>query len=319
MKVSKEKGLSRMANSDTRVEDLLNSLVGCAFLVMLVETGISPEDLVDPKVSLRMAAGAADSVDRFNSDHGLLVAELPTLAREKAGEARAVIEHPGNAWWFDDIDLNAQAWLSIHGTLNKFIYGTPPDPIAWRRPQNPSSRWERYAQKPYSNQITSTQYGPHLTSALIAYDERVGDYLCEFPLAWWSVRFLEEVRVFEIHGSSDWHNLCVRYPAEDGQGQLVPNWGAAAEEWDGVHLSLGGLLTAEQNRYESLAGWTMLDFWHAEQTYWLRALKTETKRQPDFERGMGAPEIQGLDFPDEIQRLRFPDNDDGMLTLRSFI
>ena len=38
----------------------------------------------------------------------------------------------------------------------------------------------------------------------------------------------------------------------------------------------------------------MLDFWHAEQTYWLRALKAETERQPDFERGMGLPENEGL-------------------------
>ncbi|MXY46035.1 MAG: hypothetical protein F4Y44_03420 [Chloroflexi bacterium] len=70
-----------------------------------------------------------------------------------------------------------------------------------------------------------------------------------------------------------------------------------AEEWDGVHLSLGGLLTTEQNRHESISGWkdgwAMLDFWHAEQTYWLRALKTETERQPDFEKGMGSPEIEG--------------------------
>ncbi len=230
---------------------------------------------------------------------GLLVAELPILAREKAAQAQAVIEHPGAAWWFDDIDLNSQAWVSIHGTLDKFIYGTPPDTMAWRRPENPSRPWERYAQKPYSNQVTSTQYGPHLTSELIAYDKRVGDYLCQFPLAWWSMRFLEEVRVFEIHGPSDWHNLSVRYPAKGTEDdRLVPNWGAVAEEWDGVHLSLGGLLTAEQNRYESPAGWTMLDFWHAEQTYWLRALNTETERQPDFDRGMGAPQIEGLRSPD---------------------
>ena len=287
-----------MAKADARVEDLLNSLVGCAFLVRLVETGISPDDLGDPKVSLRLAASAADSVDRFDADHDLLAAELPALAREKATQARAVMEHPGTAWWFKDIDLQAQAWVSIHGTLKKFIYGTPPDTMAWRRPQNPSGPWERYAQKPLSHQITSTQYGPHLTSVLIAYDKRVGDYFCEFPLAWWSFRFLEEVRVFEIHGPSDWHNLCVSYPAKDREGRLVPNWGAVAEEWDGVHLSFGGLLTAEQNRYESSAGWSMLDFWHAEQTYWLRALKTETERQPDFQRGMGAPEIQGLRFPD---------------------
>ena len=44
---------------------------------------------------------------------------------------------------------------------------------------------------------------------------------------------------------------------------------------------------------ESAAGWTMLDSWHAEQTSWLRALKTETERQPDFNEGMGPP-IAGL-------------------------
>ena len=123
--------------------------------------------------------------------------------------------------------------------------------------------------------------------------------MCEFPLAWWKVHFLEEVRVFEIHGPSDWYDLCVKYPAKYKQGltRLVPNWGAVAEEWDGVHLSLGGLLTAEQSRHESISGWkygwAMLNSWHAEQTYWLRPLKTETERQPDFLEGMGYPEIEG--------------------------
>ena len=210
-----------------------------------------------------------------------------------------MIEHLDTACWFDDIDLNAQGWLSVHGTLDKFIYGTPPNTEGWCRPENPSKGWERYAQKPHSNQITSTLYGPCLTSEILAYDERVGDYLCAFPLAWWFMRFLEDVRVFEIHGPADWHDLCVRYPARGTQDdRLVPNWGTAAEEWDGVHLSFGGLLTTEQARYESESGWTMLESWHAEQTYWLRALKTETKRQPDFDRGLGPPHIQGLRFPD---------------------
>ena len=284
-----------MENIDARAEALVNSLVGCDFLVTLVESGLSPEYLADPKASLWLAGSSADSVERFRADHDLIAAELPALAREKEAQARAVMEHPGIAWWFDDIDLQAQAWVSIHGTLDKFIYGTPPDTMAWQQPENPSRRWECYAQKPYGNQITSTLYGLHLTSKLIAYDERVGDYMCEFPLAWWSMRFLEEVRVFEIHGPADWHNLCVRYPAKGTEDdRLVPNWGAVAEDWDGVHLSLGGLLTTEQNRYESAAGWSMLDSWHAEQTYWLRALKTETERQPDFEEGMGAPQIEGL-------------------------
>ena len=287
-----------MTNADARVEDFLNSLVGCEFLVTLVESGISPEDLADPKVSLRVAAASADTVNIYNADHKLIAAELPALARERAAHARAVFEHPGTAWWFNDIDLTAQAWVSINWTSPplKFIYGTPPNTTEWQRPKNPSSGWERYAQKPFSKlpQVTSTLYEPHMTSKLVAYDERVGDYMCEFPLAWWTMRFLEEVRVFEIHGPADWHDLCVRYPAKYKGDRLVPNWGAVAEEWDGVHLSFGGLLTAEQNRYESAAGWTMLNSWHAEQTYWLRALKTETERQPDFHRGMGPPLIEGL-------------------------
>ena len=91
----------------------------------------------------------------------------------------------------------------------------------------------------------------------------------------------------------------MRYPARGSEGdRLVPNWGAVSEEWDGVHLSLGGLLTSEQNRYESSDGWTMLDFWHAEQTHWLRGIDTEVKRQPDFDRGLGSPPIRGLRFPE---------------------
>ena len=38
-----------MTNIDARVEALLNSLVGCDFLVTLVESGLSPEYLSDPK------------------------------------------------------------------------------------------------------------------------------------------------------------------------------------------------------------------------------------------------------------------------------
>ena len=261
-----------MTNTDSRVEDLLNSLVGCQFLVALVESGLSPEELADPKVSLWLAAVSADEVNIYNSDHDLIAAELPALAREKAEQARAVIEHPGTAWWFDDIDLDAQAWVSIHGH-QKLIYGIPPNTTEWERPRNPSSGWERYTQQPYSEspQVTSTLYGPYLTSELAAYYGRVGDYYCNFPLAWWKMRFLEEVRVFEIHGPADWYDLCVRYPVKGTEdSRLVPNWGAVAEEWDGVHLSFGGLLTTEQNRHESISGWkggwAMLDSWHAEQT-----------------------------------------------------
>ena len=148
-----------MNDTDARVESLLNLLVGCDFLVTLVESGLSPEELADPKISLWLAAASSDAVNQFNSDHDLLAAELPALARERAGQARAVFEHPGTAWWFDDINLEAQAWVSIEWTAqSNFIYGTPPDTTKWERPRNPSSGWERTTQQPFSDppQVTST-------------------------------------------------------------------------------------------------------------------------------------------------------------------
>ena len=290
-------------DANTRAGQLLNSLVGCAFLLLLDESGFTPNDVADPVIALQVAASAADEMDRFGADYDVLSHAVPTLAKAKSDLARELFEHPGTAWWFDDVALDAQAWLSIQGTPDEFIYGVPPNVSEWGRPQNPSGGWERYAQKPICNedigsQDTSTLYAPFLTSELVAVEDRVGDFRCSFPLAWWAIRIIEKVRVFEIHGPTDWHKLCVRYPARDRDDRLVPNWGGVSEEWDGVHLSLGGLLTTEQNRYESSAGWSMLDFWHAEQTYWLRSVEAEVERQPDFDRGMGPP------FP---HRLRFPD------------
>ena len=124
----------------------------------------------------------------------------------------------------------------------------------------------------------------------MAVDERVGDFnLWSLPFEAWEISVPNDVQVFEIHGPADWNRLCVRYPAAgvtDGPPDkewLVPDWGAAAEDWDGVHLSLGGLLTAEQVRYQSEDGISMLNFWQAEQTYWLRGFVSNARRLPDHE------------------------------------
>ena len=99
------------------------------------------------------------------------------------------------------------------------------------------------------------------------------------------MRIPPSVRVFEVHGPEDWNRLCVRYPAKgtkDGPPDpewLVPDWAAAAEEWDGVHVSLGGLLTTEQVRYESTGGVSMLLFTASELTYWLRGFPSALEKE----------------------------------------
>ena len=196
--------------------------------------------------------------------------------------ARAILEHPATAWWFDSPDLDHQIWIAHEGTF--------PITAKWESPSTPPGGWERYAQKPRGLQYTSTLVDG-LTSLFVAYDNRSGDLaFWPTPLPCWELRILSHVKIYEIDGPGAWHELCLKYPAErtssqgKADGQLTPDWGAVAADWDAVHLSLGALLTAEQVRNESPEGWSMLTFWEAEHTYWLRGVTTVSERLPDHDR-----------------------------------
>jgi hypothetical protein len=64
--------------------------------------------------------------------------------------------------------------------------------------------------------------------------------------------------------------------------QLVPAWAAVAADWDGVHVTFGGLLTAEQVRVHGPDGWTALWGWDSEMTVWLRWAFVEATPLPDL-------------------------------------
>ena len=119
---------------------------------------------------------------------------------------------------------------------------------------------------------------------------------------WW-LPIERDVRLWEIHSPHDWVRLVTTYPAPgrvydgwelpglnqhrrdvdgllavDGQHgvriagrQLVPDWAAVAAEFDGVHLSWAGFLSAE-GYVSDLDGddVTMLRYWFSERTLWLR-------------------------------------------------
>ena len=289
----REKGAA-IPDADERAESMMRSVLGCAFAVSAEMSGLTADDLADPLVSIELAAECVRLVDRYQfDDHRRAWDRILALgANEKARRlARDAVAHPGAAWWFEDVDVRRQTWLQAFWQADeaeRATFGAPPNAMDWRRPANPPDNWERYAQKPggHADMVTSTLYAPRLTSLLMAYEERAGDIICDFPLAWWMMRFADDVRVFEVHGAEDWLDLCVRYPARGTEDErLVPNWGAAADDWDGVHLSFGGLLSAELGRIESPNGWAMLEASHAEMTYWLRPQRTEAERLPDYQEG----------------------------------
>lgn len=258
-------------------------------------SGLTPEAAVDPPTSLRIAARNVNLIERWNSDHDAIVKEVLELGRRHAPLARAILEQPGSSWWFGPPDLDQQLWVNYSWTSYE---NTPPDPANWPVPSTPPTPWERKAQKPLGKKFTSTLIGG-ASSLLMALDERSGDYYCTFPVACWLLQAPPTARIFEVDGPQAWHNLCVRYPAtwpaeQMGDGRLVPDWEAAAADWDAVHLSFGGLLTCEQVRVESPEGWSQHEFWHAEQTFWLRWLFTDSQRLPDHDR---SPSSDWLRFP----------------------
>ena len=54
------------------------------------------------------------------------------------------------------------------------------------------------------------------------------------------------------------------------RGEVLPDWGAVAEDWDGVHVSVGGLVTAHGVAVGSVESWSTVRGWNAEATLWLR-------------------------------------------------
>ena len=281
-----------MIDVDKKVQEITNSPIGCQFLLDIEASALSPEEAAIPTNCLWLAAGSVGAIEWWRSDHDEVVADALEHGERLQALARTILEHPATAWWFDPVDLDNQVWISHDKVL--------PDTANWQRPKSPPDRWERYAQKPRSGpyQYTSTLNGGD-TSLFVALDEGVGDLnLWSLPLQCWKLQVCPAVQVYEIHGPEDWNQLCIRYSAEgtkDGppdQNWLVPDWGAAAEDWDGVHLSLGGLLTTENVRYESEGGVSMLLFAGAELAYWLRGFSSNAQRLSDRDRNKERPDLK---------------------------
>lgn len=159
---------------------------------------------------------------------------------------------------------------------DEYVWAGQPPLYPLRRPD-----WQRYV--PWSEGDAVPAGFGEVSSEMAALLYHSGDhYLGKPPLVRYRLRSPDAPRVYEIDGPQAWHRLCQRYPVEGRDGRLVPDWGAFVQEWDAIHLGLGGLLTADQARVESPAGWTELEIWEFEQTRWLRWRFDAIERMPDL-------------------------------------
>jgi len=160
------------------------------------------------------------------------------------------------------------------------------------------------------------------------------------PTSRWRLRVRPGARVWDIDAPEDWVRLVQRYPRVaprphagwelPGPNQhpsdtarlrsvaiqhavrtepavhVVPDWGGVAADFDGVHLSWAGFLTAEGYVSELHDSVTMLRYWGSERTLWLHDVfdEPEPMEAPALTESLGGgvgvdassdPERQGTD------------------------
>ena len=263
--------------NEEKAQALLGSPAGSAFVLNVSANLHLPlEHFADPKVSFWLASMAIDFTE-VHRDAGWQEIALRE-ARAYEDLALWVVSNPAFAWWYEPLDLESQIWSSPQmrgnpGPLEPFA------PDSWHKPNPPLVREDSPLPSTLS-QTTSTLRGGS-TAEWTAFDLCAGDHICEFPLAAWQVRFGQSVRVREINHPADWHDLCLKFPHREPDGRLMPNWREVADAWDGVHVTLGGVLSCEQARYERDGEWSMMQFWHTEETCWMDRLEITGERMPD--------------------------------------
>lgn len=268
------------------IDQLARAPLGAAFLVVAKESGLRPEEVADPSISLQIAAVASDWISVWRSnDHGRTVRHVLERGPELVGFGHDIVAAGDCSWWTAPSAGTVQvynAW-GLQG-------GKSPSPTDIRGPESavgmPNS-WEQYAQKPKS--LMTASYIEDTSSILVGVGYESNDWLFrgEGPIPAWKLNVSPQARVFEVLGPAQWHELCTHYSAvaEDRNspafGLLVPDWSAVRQDWDGVHLTFFGWLTAEQSRFTDGRGSSMHWGWEAEATVWLRWVFSSVSPWPD--------------------------------------
>lgn len=276
-----------MEDIEHRVDSLLAAPQGCAFILAAHHSSLTPAQVVEPRMAFDVGAVAVKETEIWSASHERAIAQITQRAQALRGFAHEILAEPGASWWFAPFDRRQQLYVwPLEGTLT-------PEPSAIRTPDG--GGFERYAQKPKTI-WTSTLVGGEACMRVFI-DAGAGDWLAsQYPIPEWHMSAVDDARVFEINGPDDWHALCVRYPMHVGDAalnleskwpdpqRLTVDWRAAADDWDAVHLTFGGMLASEQVPRATDDGWSVMWGWASEMTCWLRYAFGDVLRLPDHER-----------------------------------
>lgn len=245
-------------------------------------------------------------------------ARLP-LAEAIAARFRAELHEPLRArrqhwWWMYDLD----SWSDV-------------EPIGQHPGTHPA-----WLTAPINWFFTSNPAPERLLEAFgIAWDQSSND------VTRWSLNVDPGARIYEIHRPEDWQALVAAHPCEartwyegwqiasddpedwsgadefDGLSHqraarrgvrrfIEPDWAAVAQDWDAVHLSWAGYLTAEGTACDLGDGdVAMLLGWGSERTLWLNPVLSDPQPvdpDPDSTAGHGESD-RSIDLRSDPDRL----------------
>ncbi|MFF1573609.1 hypothetical protein ACFVWR_12725 [Leifsonia sp. NPDC058292] len=218
--------------------------------------------------------------------------------------ARMIAESPLAAWWASSTDRQDQWLVTFEGAPGAPAPAHSPQagsgPGArrtldvWRAAvEGDETRWRGYAPGPVAMSGPWWSVPPRALLRTTRSFGRLGPlgvHLVEDAFDWrhadvCRVAIAEDARVLDIAGATEWADLCRRYPldvtasrendwsrATGRSGRwLVPDWVRVAGDYDGVHLTVGGYLSAAGRAIEVVDDWAgVIAGWAPDETVWLR-------------------------------------------------
>lgn len=195
------------------------------------------------------------------------LARHDTVFRPAASDLLAV---RGSRWWPDDVDREDQVILGPpDGPPDLAALAAEQDRLLclpWRVPQALTTSQRLDARLP------SVRLG-----ASEAFARWSGDVV-----GCWALQVDPGARILEIHRADDWRQLCARYPHRGATPvdyerwgvtspeAVAPDWALVGCDWDAVHISMLGLLTAVGVPISVGAAGGVLEDIDSELTAWLR-------------------------------------------------
>jgi hypothetical protein len=247
-----------------------------------------------------MCPGAADT------------AAAPHLAAASAAlmpVARSLAAAPAAQWWWGPPDLSHQRWLGsgddppprgqalADGLLTQAMADAEEERRAARELPWPPRDGREYTGIWWSPPLGSgvfTTTGPVGSLAAVGIACTV-DSAGEDQFRIWDIVIGSRARIWNVTSPDDWQRLTARYPRDvtasrrhdwhrmtgrDGRW-VLPDWPRVARDWDGVHLSIAGFITASGPAIEVGDAATVLVGWDPDQTLWLTDVFTSAAPLPD--------------------------------------